>query len=455
MKRIASIVHNSVTRDTRVQKEAVSLSEDLGISYTIIGIQDKNDSRSENYIAKSVKVIRIPMPRLILSPKNLIKKFKELIYPFRYIVFLLLISLFAFSYYFHWGLYTYFSLIFFITYLIKKIGLTVLKKFSFYDECRIVLASYLRFRQFSLVFFPVLQKLEIEVIHAHDFPMLIVASRYKKFFPQTKIVFDAHELFEHMSERGAIYRFFFSRYIKKLSKNVDAFVTINQSFKKYFKTNYPQMPEAYIVKNATSVNLLNHSITKTDLIRNVLNISPDKKILLYQGGYSVARGLDNIIKATKIFHNDWVSVFMGWGANEGELKKLAKDMGLLGTRVFFIPPARLEELTAWTSGADLGIIPYLNTCINHYYCTPNKLWEFPVARVPILVPDYPELARVVDQYDIGWKIPDITPVSIAALVNSLDSEKIKEKSKNIENYFKFESWEVYRQNLTLAYQQVL
>jgi hypothetical protein len=83
------------------------------------------------------------------------------------------------------------------------------------------------------------------------------------------------------------------------------------------------------------------------------------------------------------------------------------------------------------------------------------LWEFPVAKIPILVPDYPELARAVDTYDIGWKIKNISPDSIANLVNSLDDQEIFSKVKNIDNYFNHESWEVYRKNLCSAYQNLI
>jgi hypothetical protein len=78
-----------------------------------------------------------------------------------------------------------------------------------------------------------------------------------------------------------------------------------------------------------------------------------------------------------------------------------------------------------------------------------------VARIPIIVPNYPELAFAVDTYDIGWKMDDMEPESIAKMINTINEADIKSKIKNIDNYFIQEGWEVYRKNLALAYRKIL
>ena len=43
-----------------------------------------------------------------------------------------------------------------------------------------------------------------------------------------------------------------------------------------------------------------------------------------------------------------------------------------------------KELLDYTAGADFGIIPYPAIDLNTKYCTPNKMFEFVSAEIPII-----------------------------------------------------------------------
>jgi len=47
------------------------------------------------------------------------------------------------------------------------------------------------------------------------------------------------------------------------------------------------------------------------------------------------------------------------------------------------------------------VIPYQPTCLNNLYCTPNKLFEFIAAGLPILASDLPEIRTIVSGHGIG------------------------------------------------------
>ena len=57
----------------------------------------------------------------------------------------------------------------------------------------------------------------------------------------------------------------------------------------------------------------------------------------------------------------------------------------------------------YTPHADLGIIPYQDQpgLLNTTYCTPNKLFEFIEAQLPICASDLPELKNIVAAHGIG------------------------------------------------------
>jgi glycosyltransferase involved in cell wall biosynthesis len=139
-----------------------------------------------------------------------------------------------------------------------------------------------------------------------------------------------------------------------------------------------------------------------DLLRQELKIPSDKRILLYQGAFSLYRNLEDLIAAMALVESeDVVLVMMGPDADRlPELETIADDTGTLGRRVLFRDPVPQSVLLSYTVGADVGIVPYPAVDLNSRYCTPNKLFEFIVASVPILANDLPELRKFV--HDTGF-----------------------------------------------------
>ena len=233
--------------------------------------------------------------------------------------------------------------------------------------------------------------------------MLPIGARWTARNPHAALVFDSHELYEEISRMSRPNRFMWRRVLKKYSSSVDRFITINDSIANEHKVRYPELPSALVVKNAAVHS--GHAPVRSGLLREAAGVDSDRKVLLYQGGYAPHRGLEDLIRASVGLPKGWVLVMMGWGNIESELRTLARSVDGSGGRIRFIDPAPQPELGQWTSGADLGVIPYENTCLNHWFCSPNKLWEYPIAGVPMLVSPFPELSKVVDDHGVGIKLP--------------------------------------------------
>ena len=168
--------------------------------------------------------------------------------------------------------------------------------------------------------------------------------------------------------------------ISKNSAFVDEFITINESLARFYRDNHA-LPSARVVMNATRWEGLPSDDGR---LRRAAGLGPERRILLFQGGLAAAgRGLTILQAAAARLPEPWSLVLMGWGPMEDELRRAAKEVNLgrvsASKRLVLIPPAPADSLAKWTAGADVGIIPYENTGLNHLYCTPNKLWEFPNA----------------------------------------------------------------------------
>jgi glycosyltransferase involved in cell wall biosynthesis len=89
-------------------------------------------------------------------------------------------------------------------------------------------------------------------------------------------------------------------------------------------------------------------------------IPAGKRILLYQGGLALYRNLEDLVAAMAVVQSeDIVLVIMGPDAGLREtLQAIARDAGTLGSRVRFRDAVPQHALLAYTSGADVGIVPY-------------------------------------------------------------------------------------------------
>jgi len=106
---------------------------------------------------------------------------------------------------------------------------------------------------------------------------------------------------------------------------------------------------------------------------------------------------------------------LGAGSEEERLRRLCRKQR--SQNVFFGPLVRQDRLLALTRQAELGVIPYLgDRLVNNRLCTPNKLFEFIEAGVPICASDLPELRRIVRGHGIGDVYRMDSPAQIADAV---------------------------------------
>jgi glycosyltransferase involved in cell wall biosynthesis len=296
-----------------------------------------------------------------------------------------------------------------------------------------------------------------DVIHSHDAITLPIGAALK-LTTRCLLIYDAHEIYEEVAQssprRAKIYRT-----IHRLcQRRVDGFVTINRSIAQWYAEHYPHLPPAVVVKNATNMA---GPIDYDGRLHQATGLPPECKILLYQGGFSKKRGLEYLLEATRHLSDEWTLVMMGWGTLEDELRGVSEQInnerdaqGRLHA-IVFIPPAPHQELALWTAGGTVGIIPYENIGLNHWFCTPNKLWEYPNAALPVLVSPFPELSAPVLEYGFGWLLPeDQEPQALGQLIMSLGSEQIAEARANCGVFMQADNWQFYAEKLVDLYRSL-
>jgi glycosyltransferase involved in cell wall biosynthesis len=148
-----------------------------------------------------------------------------------------------------------------------------------------------------------------------------------------------------------------------------------------------------------------------------LKIIPSKKILLYQGVVVHGRGIRLIFKVLQLT-DEFVLIILGDGEHLYHYKNLAEEMKI-SDRVFFIGKVSQQDLSNYTAGAFAGLSLIENLSLSYYYALPNKLFEYIMAEVPVVVTDLPQMKEIVELYKVG------------IVTNENDIELLKNELENL------------------------
>jgi len=515
---VAAVVFNSVTHDTRVLKQAAALAA-AGFRVTILGVKDKGKPYASEFLENGVKIVRmslVPQTHLGRALGGLAKvaALIALIIPLESFLgslegtnlAILIIAPFLAGTIFLQGrkrLLAATALLYFICYLVwllptpevMAMALVVLKVYpgvilsimivvvlvkvtiKFRDvlsapgldevgkklsKLRYLKSLLLVFQQcFStglrtITVLAYLRKLRANIVHCHDLPTLPAGILYGRSHG-IPVVYDSHEIFDEQSslQEFPLLMMFF-RFMQRIcSRFVSGFITINDSIGEYLTASYPCLPAPVIVKNAAIWD--GTEVRYDGRLHEAAGLAEEDRILLYQGGFAPHRGLEALVLAAPILPNGWFIVLMGWGKLEAQLRMLNEARGDSKARVRFLPGVPQQELRVWTAGATVGVIPYPNTGLNHEFCTPNKLWEYPSADVPILASPLTEMRKIITKYEIGWLLPTVypEPEEIAEALARLGDSEIAVAKMACRRFMQQDNWALAAEQLVGTYRRLV
>jgi len=290
-----------------------------------------------------------------------------------------------------------------------------------------------------------------DAYHAMDYVSLDVAAHAKERLAG-KIIFDACEIFTETAFSTPALKNYVQKIFDRSAQSIDAVLTPNTYLRDYYTKLCPHWPRAQIITNAPKFNL---EQPYDGRMHRALGLESTEKILLYHGAFSALRGLQGLIDTASALPERHTLVLMGYGALEAELKIRAKHVNKEARRqvVQFLDPVPNNDLLLWISGAHYGLIPYENGPLNHSYCTPNKLYEYPAAGVPILATNLPTLSDIINRYNIGV-IMDF-PMTGSKIKLSVQKQERSLLAKGCESMALAEAWTANAVRLKQTYQSLL
>lgn len=154
-------------------------------------------------------------------------------------------------------------------------------------------------------------------------------------------------------------------------------------------------------------------------IRDALGLAAGRPIVLYQGGFSVDRGIEELAAAARepaLRDLDVAVVYMGYGRLEGYIRRQTEQQP---GRVYLLPAVPPDELLEWTAGADVAFVGQPPRTLNQKMNLPNKLFESIMAGVPVVVSNGNEQCRLTSAEEIGVCCAMDSPTAVAAATAGL------------------------------------
>lgn len=309
-------------------------------------------------------------------------------------------------------------------------------------------------REFKNKLVQALAHTDVHVVHCHDLNTLNTGVALKRRLNIPHLVYDSHELFNEMNGKRPLERVIGYWMEGKYIRSADAIITVNEYLKAELEKRY-RIDGVVVVRNvqplAESVDAAEERV-KRRYFHQMYGLPPSAKVVLYQGGFTPSRGLEELIAAVKYLPEDVHVVLLGYGDLKEQLVERVKRLGL-ERNVHFHGSVLPHRLPALTREADVGVVLYKNTCRNNYLSTPNKIFEYMQAEIPVVSSDHPGKAIVVKQAGTGVLVDPDRPACIAeGIVSALrDAAQYRDRARVAKRTF---CWEREQQVLLQLYSRL-
>lgn len=290
----------------------------------------------------------------------------------------------------------------------------------------------------------------ITVVQSHSLPALLPGILFKWFW-QAKLVYDAHELETECNGLRGLRKYVYKIVESCLIAFADAVIVVSDSIADWYNKKY-SISRPFVIKNIPHIKIpiVKSQTLKTDYnLKNKFNLINNEILFIYQGGLFKGRGIEIILDAFANSDRDKHIVFMGYGDLEEKIKNYQNRY----CNIHFHSAVKPEELLKYTNSTDVGISLIENTCLSYYFCLPNKLFEYLIGGLPVIVSNFPEMSRIIDSYECGWKV-DVENQGLRLVINSINHETLEQKKQNAQLAKESFGWHIEELTLIKIYQQL-
>ena len=254
--------------------------------------------------------------------------------------------------------------------------------------------KYFEFMVKSII---VINRIKPKICHGHD-PSGLFVAYIAKIIWRAYLIYDSHELWGHTSHMKSYNKILYKiggLLEKRIMKSANAIITVNESIAEIMKEQLTDR-DISIIRNIPEITEVNSKFS-----RKYLQLPDAKFIIIYVGSIAKGRGIEKLIRIMQGLDERVGLAILGVeDIYMSQYKKILRN-NHLNDRIKFLPLVKPDEVVDICRFADIGIHPVENTCLNNYYCLPNKIFQYIHAGLSVLCSDFPEMRKIVKTYKVG------------------------------------------------------
>ena len=243
---------------------------------------------------------------------------------------------------------------------------------------------------------------------------------------RAKVVYDSRDIYMVAANlarlRGPI-KAVLARMERSWARAANRVITVNQPYATELARRFAvEMP--VIVMNCSY--RFSPPVPRQRRFHERLGLAPETTVVLYQGGFSVGRGVEQLMAAVRLVP-DSVLVVMGYGALETAFRAAAEQPENKG-RVHVLPAVPPTELLDWVASADVVGVLFQHDTLNNYLSTPNKFLEAMAAGVPSVCSDHPGMGPIARATGCGIAVNPSDVGAVAAAIQTIVDQSPDERA---------------------------
>jgi glycosyltransferase involved in cell wall biosynthesis len=291
-----------------------------------------------------------------------------------------------------------------------------------------------------------------DVWHGHDLLGLMAAWALRRKHGGA-LVHDSHELFLEAGSAVSLpapIRAMLRNVEGRASRAADAVITVNDIIAAELRRLYRVDP--IVVMNCPRLEPPPARL----VLRERLGLG-GRPVVIHHGVMGPGRGIDILIEAIPQLPADTAVVLLGRGPLAERFSLQAAEPAYRG-RLYVVPAVPIADVPSWIGDADVATIPFQAVDRNNVLATPNKLFEYLAAGIPMVVSDFPELRRIVTGAGAGLAVDTTSSRSLAAALTELLEEPPQRRETRRASarraYETTYNWQAQSQGLLAAYDRI-
>jgi glycosyltransferase involved in cell wall biosynthesis len=296
--------------------------------------------------------------------------------------------------------------------------------------------------------------LDPDVVHCHDLNTLWAGRRVKEA-TGCLLVYDSHEMATARNRMTTGWRLWTEHFERVGVPDADEIIMASPGYAQVCRERYGR--DSTVIINVPP----RQEPTGTRDVRTATGLPDGPTLCIYQGSIQENRGIEQVIDAIELLNArvpdddpGAALVVVGYGYHRTPLERLVRDRGL-GDVVRFFGPVPNPELVDWSSSADIGMCNIVGTSPSYRESLPNKLFEYVMAGIPVIVSDFGSMGRICEEQGVGLTCDPTDPSALADAIAALRDPAVYERCRAAtpamaDRY----NWEVEQQALVELYERL-